>query len=432
MRMLTMKQRLSVLVGLTLALTMGLVSAQEAIEQSRWYASFGVGSIGFEGDQVIVDSPLFTARLGYDYSAWWSFEFAASYAPKLAEAARYDYPEDTVISRLQEVAGTGVRDTWGLWTSVDALLHASRWERLDPYISVGGGFINYGVDLGNGKMEPAIRAGAGVMWHFNDEWAVRGDVRTFLAGNDTEANILADAGVVWNWGARVPPRIIASGGLLDSDGDDLLDDEEAVYGTDPYNPDTDGDGLTDGEEVKIYKTNPLHPDTDLDGLSDGAEVHLHGTSPVLRDTDNGGVADGHEVIEDMTNPKDGTDDLQLYELYLNFDLDKADIIPGFYPQLDIIVKVLTRDPGATARIEGHADRNRKSKEDYNKRLSARRAEAVLGYFAGKNIDRARMTSIGYGFSRPKEVNGPDGNPANRRVDVYIRKTPGFVDTESAD
>ena len=37
---------------------------------------------------------------------------------------------------------------------------------------------------------------------------------------------------------------------VDSDGDGLSDEEEAIYGTDPHNPDTDGDGYTDGEEVK--------------------------------------------------------------------------------------------------------------------------------------------------------------------------------------
>ena len=49
---------------------------------------------------------------------------------------------------------------------------------------------------------------------------------------------------------------------------------------------------------------PLNPDTDYDGLTDGEEVHNYKTNPLLRDTDGGGVADGHEVIEDNTNPLD--------------------------------------------------------------------------------------------------------------------------------
>ncbi|MBU1130650.1 hypothetical protein KJ840_00765 [Patescibacteria group bacterium] len=59
---------------------------------------------------------------------------------------------------------------------------------------------------------------------------------------------------------------------LDSDKDGLTDLEEETYGTDPAEPDSDGDGLFDKEEVKVYKTNPLDPDSDQDGYLDGAEV----------------------------------------------------------------------------------------------------------------------------------------------------------------
>ena len=45
----------------------------------------------------------------------------------------------------------------------------------------------------------------------------------------------------------------------DMDGDALLDTEEAAIGTDALNPDTDGDGFNDGEEVLELGTNPLDP-----------------------------------------------------------------------------------------------------------------------------------------------------------------------------
>lgn len=65
----------------------------------------------------------------------------------------------------------------------------------------------------------------------------------------------------------------------DIDGDGLSNEEEEILGTDPENPDTDGDGLSDREEVKIYHTDPLHEDTDLDGYLDGPEVE-HGYNPL--------------------------------------------------------------------------------------------------------------------------------------------------------
>jgi hypothetical protein len=69
---------------------------------------------------------------------------------------------------------------------------------------------------------------------------------------------------------EVNPSAVAA--PKDSDGDGLSDDEEIKLGTNPNSPDTDNDGLTDREEVKVYGTNPLNADTDGDGYTDGDEV----------------------------------------------------------------------------------------------------------------------------------------------------------------
>jgi hypothetical protein len=69
--------------------------------------------------------------------------------------------------------------------------------------------------------------------------------------------------------------------VLDSDGDQLSDEEELEVGTDPNNYDTDGDGLSDGSEVNPdgWGTNPLSADTDGDGYADGDELFVYGTDP---------------------------------------------------------------------------------------------------------------------------------------------------------
>ncbi|HEX3743971.1 MAG TPA: Ig-like domain-containing protein [Bryobacteraceae bacterium] len=74
--------------------------------------------------------------------------------------------------------------------------------------------------------------------------------------------------------SAVPPSsaVLVIDPLIDSDGDGVPDWLEILSGTDPLNPDTDGDGLTDFEELFIYHTNPQDPDTDGDGLYDGLEV----------------------------------------------------------------------------------------------------------------------------------------------------------------
>jgi hypothetical protein len=88
----------------------------------------------------------------------------------------------------------------------------------------------------------------------------------------------------------------------DPDKDGLNNLQEFQNGTDPLNPDTDGDGLNDGDEVNTYFTNPVNPDTDGDGLSDGDEVNKYQTNPLLWDTDGDGLSDGQEVLVYGSNP----------------------------------------------------------------------------------------------------------------------------------
>jgi autotransporter-associated beta strand protein len=93
----------------------------------------------------------------------------------------------------------------------------------------------------------------------------------------------------------------------DSDADGLTDGVEVnTHLTNPLLADTDGDTLTDGAEVNTHLTNPLLADTDTDGLSDGAEINIHTTNPLLADSDNDGAGDWYEITATFTNPKNST------------------------------------------------------------------------------------------------------------------------------
>jgi outer membrane protein OmpA-like peptidoglycan-associated protein len=111
----------------------------------------------------------------------------------------------------------------------------------------------------------------------------------------------------------------------DSDGDNLTDREELfTYNTSPNNPDTDGDGLSDGSESIIHSTDGLLADSDFDGLGDGDEIKKYGTQPTRYDTDGDRLGDGTEVKETRTDPlKPDTDGDGIID-----GLDDCPTVPG--------------------------------------------------------------------------------------------------------
>lgn len=85
----------------------------------------------------------------------------------------------------------------------------------------------------------------------------------------------------------------------DMDNDGLNSALERGYGSDPKNPDTDGDGILDGLEVMRLHSHPTKRDSDGDGLIDGIEdknrngiIEIGETNPIEWDTDRDGLCDG--------------------------------------------------------------------------------------------------------------------------------------------
>lgn len=92
-----------------------------------------------------------------------------------------------------------------------------------------------------------------------------------------------------------PQSTESESGALDSDRDQLSDDQERQLTTNPNKSDSDGDGLLDGEEVALWKTDPLKIDTDGDRLTDYDEVKKYASNPLKEDSDDDGYPDGEEV-----------------------------------------------------------------------------------------------------------------------------------------
>jgi len=93
---------------------------------------------------------------------------------------------------------------------------------------------------------------------------------------------------------------------IDEDSDGLCNAAENNLGTNPDVTDTDGDGLTDGEEVVDHETDPLDHDTDEDGYTDSDEVD-NGTSPT--DEGDGPPDNDGDYVSDVNDPDDDNDGL---------------------------------------------------------------------------------------------------------------------------
>ena len=123
-------------------------------------------------------------------------------------------------------------------------------------------------------------------------------------------------------------RLLVWAENIDPDGDGLTTAEELLLGTDPYKWDTDGDGLSDGEEVLIYGTDPLNPDTDGDGLTDWQEVRVYGTDPLNPDTDGDGLSDFDEVMGVMIFDRATGQPVRVFTDPLKWDTDGDGISDG--------------------------------------------------------------------------------------------------------
>lgn len=266
-----------------------------------------------------------------------------------------------------------------------------------------------------------------------------------------------------------PPERCAERGFVeeapkDRDGDGLLDpndkcpdDPENYDGHQdddgcPDDPDTDGDGLTDARDQCVldpedkdgYLDDDGCPDVDndMDGLLDDVDKDpVAGRSCANEPEDPDGFEDD-DGCPDPDNDKDGVLDVDdqcpnepgpvankgcpkkslvvvtdkeikiLQQIHFQFDKDK--IRPESFKILDAVVEVLKAYPRIKIEIQGHTDN--KGSPAYNKRLSDRRAAAVLKYLVGHGVEAGRLKSHGYGMERPLVANDSDqGRAVNRRV-----------------
>ena len=205
----------------------------------------------------------------------------------------------------------------------------------------------------------------------------------------------------------------------DTDGDGINDDNDkcpTVKGLAKYDgcpiPDTDKDGINDEEDkcptvagVARYQGCPV-PDTDKDGIND--EEDKCPTVPGVREN-NGCPAIKEEVVKKVTASAKN----------VFFVTGSAKLQTKSFKALDQVVAILNEDAALKLDIEGHTDNTGTDK--INVPLSQNRAKAVHDYLVGKGIDAARLSSEGFGSSKPVADNKTAaGRTLNRRVEMKLK------------
>lgn len=218
----------------------------------------------------------------------------------------------------------------------------------------------------------------------------------------------------------------------------------------PEDQDTDGDGIPDGTDACPIEPEDLddyqdtdgcpEPDNDLDGLIDAADrcplepEDLDGFQDAdgCPDHDNDGdsIPDTTDRCPNEPGPADEQGCPRVYRdvevtssgivihQTVYFEYNRAVIRPQSFALLDTVAQVMHDFPDITVEVQGHTDD--RGRDEYNLRLSGERAEAVRQYLIEKGVAASRMTSRGYGETRPIAANRTAADRArNRRVE-FVR------------
>ncbi len=106
---------------------------------------------------------------------------------------------------------------------------------------------------------------------------------------------------------------------------------------------------------------------------------------------------------------------------VNFQFDSSDLTPAGRDRVNQIAGIIRREaPNRRVTVEGHASRESAAQEDYNQRLSERRANTVADTLERDGVNGSRISTRGLGTRSPVATNDTEeGRRQNRRVEVII-------------
>jgi outer membrane protein OmpA-like peptidoglycan-associated protein len=208
-------------------------------------------------------------------------------------------------------------------------------------------------------------------------------------------------------------------GCPDRDGDGIADRDDKcpdVFGLARYQgcpiPDTDGDGVNDELDkcptvagLARYQGCPI-PDTDGDGVNDEEDKCINEKGPASNF--------GCPVINEAIIKR-----VKVAAENIFFETAKSTLLAKSFPKLNDVVAILKDNTSFKLQIDGHTDFV--GNDEYNQTLSEQRAASVRAYLVSQGVAENRISSAGYGESRPVADNNTTvGKAKNRRVEMTLR------------
>ncbi len=128
-----------------------------------------------------------------------------------------------------------------------------------------------------------------------------------------------------------------------------------------------------------------------------------------------------DTVKGLAVDADGCPIADIVTLKVNFDFDKSDIKPQYHQELADFASYMKQQQSFTVvEIAGHTDS--KGSDEYNQKLSERRAKAVRDYLVNElGMDTNLFSAVGYGESKPIASNDSDaGRAENRRIMAELK------------
>ncbi len=206
------------------------------------------------------------------------------------------------------------------------------------------------------------------------------------------------------------PVILVTGKVLDAKTNKPLN-AKIIY-----------ESLVTGEELGVAQTNPVDGTYTIvlpSGTSYGYMAEAEGYIAVNENIDATETTKYTEINRDLTLvPFEVGAKIKLNNIF--FAQSKYYLREISYNELNRLVKIMKDYPTVEIRLEGHTDNQGDPK--LNMQLSVDRVEAVKKYLVGKGIDKKRISTIGYGETKPVASNVKEETRAqNRRVEFVVIK-----------